>query len=85
VIRRTEEMRLLWLWHELVAGGRADYSFDEALVDYRRAVLYSHVYTVIATASLDPANERGMAMFRAWLQRRSAAIEDLDADELIPA
>lgn len=84
-LRRTEEMRLLRLWHEIAAAGRPDYPFDQALLDYRRAALYCHVYTVIATASLNPTNERGMAVFRAWLQRRSAAIEDLDAGELMPA
>lgn len=84
-VRRVEEMRLLRLWHELATGGRADYTFDDALLDYRRAVLQCHVYTVIATGSLNPANERGMAVFRAWLRRRTTAIEELDAGELMPA
>lgn len=84
-VRRTEEMRLLRLWYELVTGGRPAYTFDDALLDYRRSVLYCHVYTVVATGSLNPSNERGMAVFRAWLQRRSAAIEELEAGELMPA
>jgi hypothetical protein len=83
-VRRAEEMRLLRLWYELATGGRADYTFDDALLDYRRAVLQCHVYTVIATGSLNPANERGMAVFRAWLRRRTAAVEELDAGELMP-
>lgn len=84
-LRRAEEMRLLRLWHDIAADGHPDYPFERALLDYRRATLYCHVYTVIATASLNPTNERGMAVFRAWLQRRSAAIEELDAEELMPA
>lgn len=84
-LRRNEETRLVRLWHEIAARGTADYTFDQAFLDYRRAVLYCHVYTVIATASLDPSNERGMAVFRAWLRRRSSAIEDLDAAELLSA
>jgi Ser/Thr protein kinase RdoA (MazF antagonist) len=84
-VRRTEEMRLLRLWHQLVTVGHSGYTFDDALLDYRRAVLHCHVYTVIATGSLNPANERGMAVFQAWLQRRGAAIEELAADELIPS
>jgi aminoglycoside phosphotransferase (APT) family kinase protein len=84
-VRHAEEMRLVRLWHELATGGRAGFTFDDALLAYRRAVLYCHVYTVIATGSLNPSNERGMAVFRAWLHRRSAAIEDLDAGELMPA
>jgi aminoglycoside phosphotransferase (APT) family kinase protein len=84
-LRRTEEMRLLRLWYELAAGERSGFTFDDALLAYRQAVLYCHVYTVIATGSLNPSNERGMAVFRAWLHRRSAAIEDLDAGALMPA
>jgi len=84
-VRRAEEMRLLRLWYELATGGRPDYTFEDALLDYRRSVLYCHVYTVIATGFLNPSNERGMAVFRAWLQRRGAAIEELDAGELMPA
>ena len=83
-LRRAEEGRLVRLWYETAARGHAAYTFDEAFLDYRRAVLYCHVYTVIATGSLNPSNARGMAVFRAWLQRRSAAIEDLDAAELMP-
>lgn len=84
-VRRREEIRLLRLWYDLACGGRGGYSFDDARLAYRRAVLYCHVYTVIATGSLNPANERGMAVFRGWLARRSAAIEDLAAHELMPA
>jgi len=60
------------------------YAFDDALRDYRRSVLYCHVYNVIAIGSLDAANARGMAVFTAWLRRRGAAIEELDGAELIP-
>jgi hypothetical protein len=84
-VRRAEEMRLVRLWYELASGGRSGFTFDDALLAYRRAVLYCHVYTVIATGSLNASNERGMAVFRAWLHRRSAAIEDLDAGALMPA
>ena len=82
-VRRAEEMRLLRLWYDIAVRDRT-YTFDEALIDYRRSVLYCNVYTVIAIGSLDPSNERGMSVFRAWLQRRGAAIEDLDAGELMP-
>jgi hypothetical protein len=84
-VRRTEEMRLLRLWYDLATDGRAGrFSFDDALVDYRRSVLYCHLYSVIAIGSLDAANERGMQVFTGWLRRRSAAIEELDAAELMP-
>ena len=84
-VRRTEEMRLLRLWYDIVTAGRGRWSFEDAVLAYRGAALYCHVYTVIAAGSLNPANERGMAVFRSWLSRRGAAIEDLAADELMPA
>lgn len=84
-LRRAEEARLVRLWYDIVARGSTPYTFDDAFLDYRRAVLYCHVYTVIATGSLNPSNERGMAVFQAWLRRRSEAIEDLEAAELMPA
>ena len=84
-VRRAEEMRLLRLWHGIVTDGSpVKYAFEDAVQDYRRSVLYCNVYTVIAIGSLDPTNERGMAVFTGWLRRRSAAIEDLDAGELLP-
>jgi len=84
-LRRAEEARLVRLWYDTAARGSTPYTFDDAFLDYRRAVLYCHVYTVIATGSLNPSNERGMAVFQAWLRRRSEAIEDLEAAELMPA
>ena len=85
-VRRAEEMRLLRLWHEIAtAGNSKGYTFDDALTDYRRSVLFCNVYTVIGIGNLAAANDRGTALFHAWLRRRSAAIEDLDAGELMPA
>jgi hypothetical protein len=85
-LRKQHEMRLLRRWHDVVSRADAtDYTFERALLDYRICVLYMHVYTVVGLGSLDAANERGMALFHAWLERRSAAIEDLNAAELMPA
>jgi hypothetical protein len=84
-VRKEHEMRLLRLWHdELTARGVKGYSFDDATRDYRLGVLYSWMYAVIAIASLDPANERGLALFTAWFQRASSAIADLGCAELMP-
>jgi thiamine kinase-like enzyme len=84
-VRKAHEMRLLRLWHNLlVEAGVTGYSFDEALRDYRIGVLYSWMYVVIGVASLDPANERGMAFFNAWVLRRSRAVEELEAADLMP-
>jgi aminoglycoside phosphotransferase (APT) family kinase protein len=84
-VRRAEEERLVRLWWEIASdGGKGGYSFDDAWTDYRRSVLFSNAYTVIGIGSLDAANERGMALFQAWLRRRSAAIEELKAGDLLP-
>jgi hypothetical protein len=84
-LRKEHEMRLLKIWHdELTRRGVRGYSFDDAVYDYRLGVLYSWMYAVIAIASLDPANERGLALFNAWCQRASAAANDLNVAELMP-
>lgn len=84
-VRKANEMRLLQNWHDIVVdGGAKGYSFDEALYDYRRAVLYCNVYTVIGVGSMDAANERGVALQKAWIRRRGAAMEDLDCAECMP-
>lgn len=85
--RKASEMGLLRIWYDIVTDGGAkskQYTFDAALEDYRRATLFCNVYTVIGVGSLDPANERGMALFDAWIERRNTAIEDLNAGELMP-
>jgi len=84
-IRKAHEMRLLKIWYDIAtANGANGYSWDDAVTDYRRAVLFCNVYTVIAIGTLDAANERGMALFQAWMRRRSTAAEELNAGELMP-
>lgn len=84
-VRKANEMRLLQNWHDIIVdGGAKGYSFDEALYDYRKAILYCNVYTVIAVGSMDAANERGVALQKAWIRRRGAAMEDLDCAECMP-
>jgi hypothetical protein len=60
------------------------YSWDQAVLDYRLSTLYSWMYVVIAVGSLDPANERGMALFNAWFERGSTAVDELACAELMP-
>ncbi len=84
-VRRANEQRLLRLWYDTVTdGGSKDYTWDEALLNYRQGVLYTNIYTVIGIATLDAANERGSALFDKWLTRRTSAIEDLDCAEVMP-
>ena len=83
--RKTHEMRLLRLWHDALSEhGVQGYAWDQAVLDYRLSALYSWMYVAIAVGSLDPANERGMALFNAWVQRCSTAVAELDAGALMP-
>jgi hypothetical protein len=85
-VRRARERDVLKMYHDtLLAGGVKGYSFEKCWDDYRFCVLVCQVYNVIRIGTLDPANDRGLAMSTAWLKRTAAAIEDLDAAELLPA
>jgi len=84
--RRAHEQRLVRLWYDIVTdGGSKEYTWDEALLNYRQGVLYTNIYTVIGIGMLDAANERGMALFQKWMSRRMSALEDLDCAEVMPA
>jgi hypothetical protein len=84
-VRKTHEMRLLRMWHDmLVERGVKGYTWDDAVRDYRICVLYCLVYVVISLGTLDTANPRGVALFDAWLRRSTTAIEELDAAEMMP-
>ena len=85
-IRKAKERDVLKMYHDtLLAGGVKGYSFDKCWDDYRFCVLFCLVYNVIGMGTLDMANERGVAMWTSWLKRTAAAIEDLDAADLLPA
>jgi aminoglycoside/choline kinase family phosphotransferase len=84
--RRASEKGLLRTYHDtLVAGGVRDYGYDDFMRDYRMSVLFCLVYNVIGIGTLDFGNERGVALFDAWLERTGTAIADADAAALLPA
>ena len=83
--RRACEMDIVRLYHDtLVEHGVRGYGFDECMKDYRMAAMFCLVYPVIVCGSLDLANERGVALATAMLDRSVATIIDLDCDEMIP-
>ncbi|MBK5288982.1 MAG: DUF1679 domain-containing protein [Acidimicrobiia bacterium] len=83
--RAAHEEGLLRIWlDELHANGVGGYEFEQAWEDYRLSVAWAFVYPVIATSTLDTADERGAELTRSMLQRSIAAIEDVHALELIP-
>lgn len=84
-LRRAHEDDLLRGYHaELTRRGGVDYPFGDFLQDYRTCAMLAWCWPVVAIATLDPANERGLAMFHAWAGRGMAAIEDLGAADTLP-
>ena len=83
--RKATEMDILRIYHEtLVANGVRGYDFDQCLHDYRFATLFCLVYPVVSGGGLDLANERGVTLVTAMMDRSVAAITDLNAAELMP-
>lgn len=82
--RRQHEAYLVRLYHHhLVENGVEGYDFDTCWRDYRTCVLIAWIWPVIAVASLDPANERGLAFFQEWNRRATTAVVDLKAWETL--
>jgi hypothetical protein len=83
--RRAHEHQLLDAYYnELWASGVNDYPVDDLWRDYRRAVLFCFCYPMTAAGQLDLVNERAVALVRTMMERAVAAIEDLNATELVP-
>ncbi len=84
-VRRAHERALLRRYLDgLHAAGIRDYSWDRLWHDYRLGSLYLIDYAVTIAATLDLANERGLAIARALSERACAAVDELDCDELLP-
>ncbi len=83
-LRRAHELELLGLYYRtLREGGVQGYSFGDLITDYRWTALFCFAYPVMGGGLADLANERGVALARAMLQRSAAAILDWQAGELI--
>jgi len=83
--RRAHEADIVGSYYEaLVAGGVEGYSLDDLWRDYRRGILFCFCYPVSTAGQLDLVNERAVALVRCMTERSVAAIDDLDATELIP-
>ncbi|MHB8576766.1 MAG: oxidoreductase family protein, partial [Dehalococcoidia bacterium] len=83
-VRRAHEAELLDLYHRtLVAGGVQGFSRENLAVSYRRG-LSGGLLMPIAVANLDTANERGVRLFLAMIQRMVAAMMDHRVWEILP-
>lgn len=84
--RRSKEVDLLKRYHQsLVQAGVSGYSYEQCFLDYRLSALYCLVYAVIGGGSVDLVNDRAVAIWTAMVERDFAAVEDLDAADLLPA
>lgn len=81
--RRMESDMLALYLDTLVANGVTDYSADDLLGDYRRAIAYTLLYPM-GTVTIDLATEAGRAYADAITERASAAATDHDVAAVIP-
>jgi hypothetical protein len=82
--RREHENGLVERYVEkLREGGVEGYSLDQCWADYRIATLYFFHYAVVIAGTLDLSNERGVKLARVLAERSSAAIEDMEALDLL--
>ncbi len=85
-VRREIEREALEEYHRIVRSmGAKDFTFEECWNGYRRGVLSRLLISVIAAGGLDTSEERGPRLLKVMVERSIAAIEDLNADELMPA
>ena len=84
-MRKAKDEQFLRMYHDvLLENSVTGYDFDQCWLDYRTSALFCWFYAVIALGTLDLANERGLAVFTAGLERNVAALTDLNAGELLP-
>lgn len=84
-VRRAAQDNLLHRHHAgLVQAGVSDYPLSQLQADFRVCATLGWCWPVVAIGSLDMANERGVAVFRAWAERVMATVLDLDGDAVIP-
>lgn len=75
--RATHELSLLEGWHgALLVGGVTDYSFEQALAEFRQASLMFLYYPVTIHEAEEHAGPRGAALARAQINRAFTAALD---------
>jgi hypothetical protein len=82
--RQRHGETLLRRWHEgLLDRGVSDYSWDDALTDFRCGVLGQLPIGVIGPASMEAGNERGRALLDEIAIRNFQALIDYDCASLL--
>ncbi len=85
-VRRQIERETLQEYHDIVRSmGTQDFSFEDCWRLYRQNVLGRLPITVFVGGAMNLTQERSRRMFETSARRSMAAIEDLEADEFMPA
>ena len=85
-VRRRVEREAVEEYHGILCSmGAKDITFEECWHSYRQNILGMLVPGICAGGALDMSHERIRTLGEAMLRRTLAAIEDLDAAELLPA
>ncbi len=83
--RAACEMLILRRWHEtLEAGGVKGYSFQQALHDYKLAVLLCLYFPVTIHEAEEHAGKRGVSLAHAQIERFFTAALELEAASVLP-
>lgn len=84
-LRAECEHEVLRTWYDaLTSSVIGDYSFDQALDDYRRSTMVNLVIPVSLAHGMEVGNERGEALVRSISERAFRAVVELDAGNLLP-
>ncbi len=85
-VRRSHERALIERYVAgLAAVGVSGYDSDTAWHHYRQALLYNWCYVAVVAGTLDASNERAFRWMSQMVARQSAASEDLDVFDQLPA
>ncbi len=85
-LRHKHESALCDLYYEtLTTNGVRNYDRGQFDIDYARSLLVYLAIFVINAATLDMANDRGLALFRAIYNRLNGSIADANALTYLPA
>ena len=85
-LRRSIEREVVAEYHETVRrAGVEDFGAEDCWRLYRQNMLVRMLVIVVSAGGLDISNERSVRLLGLGLDRTLAALEDLDAEEFLPA
>ncbi len=77
------ETDLIGYYHEQLTGHGIEYPLNQCRERYKTCALYFLCYAVVIAGTLDMGNERGELLARTLLGRSLAALDEMDAFDLL--